>query len=385
MKSLLPANASEKFVLDARSTDAAKAVFPLEGVCGGELVEICFNAQTNGECFDLGYVGLDSYRQGALLINGALLRAKKDVPDAFVGYYQIWGEKRRAYTYRFIVPFGADSAEIVFCAGAGAVLSCDGVRAHCVRADARERKNGAIKLVSHLGMTGYAPKNTLPAFSLTAACGYRECVTNTNHTKDGVLVALHDNTVDATSDGTGAIREMTYAQACAFDFGAYAHPLFKGACLPKLEDVLVLMKENGIRPVLRLGDFVGESEKYLKEMYALIVKTGHDGNFTAKAFSKEVLMSFSKIAKDAARYGLCTRSVADEDAVWLKSVGKDVYFDLRWREITQESVDTAFRHGIPCEAWIVNEFKEIIRLSKMGISGFTTDFFPMDGLLTDEI
>ena len=47
-------------------------------------------------------------------------------------------------------------------------------------------------------MTGYAPRNTMAGFYLAKRGGYRECVTNTNFTKDGYLVALHNNTIDET-------------------------------------------------------------------------------------------------------------------------------------------------------------------------------------------
>ena len=114
-------------------------------------------------------------------------------------------------------------------------------------------------------------------------------------------------------------------------------------------------------------------------MYELCEKNGHDGNLTAKAFSMEVLENFSKLAGANARYGLCTDLVTEEKARWLKGLGKDVYFDIRYSSLTDEMLEIAADYGIPTESWIVNEFDAIIRLSRKGVSGFTTDFYPADG------
>jgi glycerophosphoryl diester phosphodiesterase len=40
-------------------------------------------------------------------------------------------------------------------------------------------------------------------------------------TRDGVLVCLHDRTVDRTSNGTGAVSAMSLAQLRALDFGSW--------------------------------------------------------------------------------------------------------------------------------------------------------------------
>ena len=71
----------------------------------------------------------------------------------------------------------------------------------------------AIKVIGHRGAAGHAPENTFAAFDKGLAMGVDGVETDIRATKDGVLVLLHDATVDRTTDGTGAIAEMTWADA----------------------------------------------------------------------------------------------------------------------------------------------------------------------------
>jgi glycerophosphoryl diester phosphodiesterase len=52
-------------------------------------------------------------------------------------------------------------------------------------------------------------ENTLAAFRHAAALGYRYLETDVHVTKDGVLLAFHDDVLDRVTDKMGAIRELT--------------------------------------------------------------------------------------------------------------------------------------------------------------------------------
>ena len=81
------------------------------------------------------------------------------------------------------------------------------------------------------------------------------------------------------------------------------------------------------------------------------------------------------------RYGYCCKDVTREEIAWLKTLGTDVYFDLLYTKITREKVELALEHGVNVEAWIINDFESIIRLSEMGVTGFTTDYYMLDNCI----
>lgn len=69
-----------------------------------------------------------------------------------------------------------------------------------------------LHYISHRGFRPLAPDNSLPGFTYAGMLRQWAIETDVHRTKDGVLVCCHDSTVDATYDGTGAIREMTWEE-----------------------------------------------------------------------------------------------------------------------------------------------------------------------------
>ncbi len=65
-------------------------------------------------------------------------------------------------------------------------------------------------VAGHRGVRIGAPENTMQAFHMAARAGVDMIETDVRMTKDGVLVLMHDETIDRTTRGTGKVREMTY-------------------------------------------------------------------------------------------------------------------------------------------------------------------------------
>lgn len=74
-------------------------------------------------------------------------------------------------------------------------------------------------VVAHQGGELLRPSNTMVAFRHAVDLGADVLDADLHRTADGVLVLLHDETVDRTSDGTGAVADLTIDQLRALDFG----------------------------------------------------------------------------------------------------------------------------------------------------------------------
>ena len=72
---------------------------------------------------------------------------------------------------------------------------------------------------AHRGGAGEAPENTLAAFEVAVALGYEYLETDAHLTRDGVLVAFHDEHLDRVTDRTGAIARLGIAEVEAADAG----------------------------------------------------------------------------------------------------------------------------------------------------------------------
>jgi glycerophosphoryl diester phosphodiesterase len=96
-------------------------------------------------------------------------------------------------------------------------------------------------ILGHRGASAYAPENTLAAFRLALEQGADGFELDVALSRDEVVVVIHDDTADRTTDGHGRVDAMTVAQLKQLDaslpgkFGAQ----FKGERLPTLEEVFL--------------------------------------------------------------------------------------------------------------------------------------------------
>ena len=118
-----------------------------------------------------------------------------------------------------------------------------------------------VKGINHRGWYD-APENTLPAFRESRQRGFAYVETDVRQTSDGVLVLLHDDTINRTArnaDGTEItntinIADITYAQALTYDFGIYKGQKYAGTKIPTLAQFLDLCKRIGLIPYLEIKD-----------------------------------------------------------------------------------------------------------------------------------
>jgi len=96
------------------------------------------------------------------------------------------------------------------------------------------------QVIAHRGGTVDTPENTVAAFKNAIALGVDWLEMDVQRTRDGVLVVIHDTTVDRTTNGTGNVGDFSLADLRALDAG-------NGARIPTFEDVILLAKEAGVK------------------------------------------------------------------------------------------------------------------------------------------
>jgi glycerophosphoryl diester phosphodiesterase len=75
----------------------------------------------------------------------------------------------------------------------------------------------AMILIGHRGGRFEAPENTLPGFRYALDLGLEAVEFDLRLTRDGQVVVIHDSTVDRTTNGTGAVADLTLAEIQALD------------------------------------------------------------------------------------------------------------------------------------------------------------------------
>ena len=96
---------------------------------------------------------------------------------------------------------------------------------------------GRPQIIAHRGASGHAPENTLSAFLLAAEMGADGIELDVHLTVDGEVVVIHNDTVDATTDGRGRVSEMALHELKALDAGGWYDARYAGERIPTLVEV----------------------------------------------------------------------------------------------------------------------------------------------------
>ena len=98
---------------------------------------------------------------------------------------------------------------------------------------------------AHRGASAYRPENTIEAFALAAEQGADGIELDVHLTKDGHIVAAHDERLERVSNGTGYINNYTLAELKKLNFNK-KFPEQPVCVIPTLEEVYSLVKETSI-------------------------------------------------------------------------------------------------------------------------------------------
>ncbi|MFN7726401.1 MAG: glycerophosphodiester phosphodiesterase [Rubrivivax sp.] len=99
--------------------------------------------------------------------------------------------------------------------------------------------------VAHRGAGKLAPENTLAAFRLGAAHGYRAFECDVKLSADGQPFLLHDATLERTTPAHGTAGEKPWLELSRLDAGGWHSPAYAGEPLPTLEAVAAYVQANG--------------------------------------------------------------------------------------------------------------------------------------------
>lgn len=123
-----------------------------------------------------------------------------------------------------------------------------------------------VFVAAHRGDWRNAPENSLQAIDFALKKGVDIVEIDVKMTADSQLIVMHDKTVDRTTNGKGKIEEMTLEQIKKLRL-RQGNGVVTVHAVPTLEEAMSMAKGRGLVNI-------DQGEKYLKEIYPILVKTG---------------------------------------------------------------------------------------------------------------
>lgn len=239
----------------------------------------------------------------------------------------------------------------------------------------------SVKSVNHRGFNSIAPENTIPAYILSSEKGYKYVEADVEFTSDNVPVLLHDATIDRTSNGSGKINQMTYAQVLNYDFGSWKSAEYAGTKIPTFKEFIILCKRLGLHPYIELKSSGAYTEAQIQSIVDIVYSVGMKGKVTYISFDSTFL-TYVKNYDPYARLGYLVKrtggfnSTDVSTAVKLRTDTNEVFLDARhmagYEDVTDKQVQLCINANLPLEVWSIND-EELVKSMPHYISGVTTD------------
>lgn len=236
-------------------------------------------------------------------------------------------------------------------------------------------------IIAHRGANKRAPQNTLPAFQKALDMNTDGFETDVHLTKDGVPVICHNKTIDATSNGTGAIEDMTLEQLKSYDFGSYMGLEFKGTTLPTLEEFLQLAQGKNLKILnieLKQEPDAARREKLVRTTLEMVEKYGLSDILLISTFSTKILALIQEISPKTKTAYLYPQGywqgykVAYLPIRLLKKLG---CYAVHPHKICVRKgyVEAMHKAGIKVNVWTIDESNDIKAMLEAGVDGIITD------------
>ncbi len=238
-------------------------------------------------------------------------------------------------------------------------------------------------VISHRGANMVAPQNTIVAFRKSIEVGCDGFETDIHLTKDGIPVICHNFTIDETSTGKGAVKDMTLEELRAFDFGKYKGDEFTGEKIPTLDEFLELSKSMGddmkVLDIELKSEHFGEAGTELAEKTIAAVKNhGLFDQLLISSFDPALLVVCKKIDKNCKTGILYSPNstmgfkIGLHPVSFAKEIGADALHPF-YMYVNKGYVKRAHNAGLQVNPWTVNNEKTVKKLLKFGVDGIITD------------
>jgi glycerophosphoryl diester phosphodiesterase len=210
----------------------------------------------------------------------------------------------------------------------------------------------------------------MAAFRRAVELGVRFIETDLHLSRDSRLVAIHDSTLERTTNGQGAVRDYNLIELHELDAGSWFGPQFAEQHIPTLEEILDFAREADIVFYLEV-----KSEPALGLHHALVgaLRAPEDAaRSVVISFDPEILEKIRQLNANLMLGLLFDRpsSQAIEEAQRLGARQLAPRGDL----VTAELVSGAHQAGLQVVTWTVNQPEQLRTAIATGVDGIMTDY-----------
>jgi len=216
--------------------------------------------------------------------------------------------------------------------------------------------------IAHRGAAALAPENTLAAYRAAYASGLRVLEQDVRLLADGALAVIHDDSVDRTTNGQGAVASFDSTTWRTLRIDTRRFPDISESIAPPLFDEV-------------LEEFKG------RVLFVPEAKSPGSGKALVHALCRAGIAHDHALVQAFALADLAPAIAAGYPAMFLTSTSRDIdaarAMGVAWAGLDRRSPPAVFdawrEAGFRLIAWTVDDRAERDRLLARGVSGFFSD------------
>jgi glycerophosphoryl diester phosphodiesterase len=246
-----------------------------------------------------------------------------------------------------------------------------------------KEKHKDIVDVAHRGASGYAPEHTIPSYKMGEMMHGDYIEIDLQMTKDGKLIAMHDETLDRTTNGTGQVKDYTLEQIKKLDAGSwfnekypqYANPHYVGLQVPTLEEIFRKFGKNAQYYIeTKSPEVYPGMEKELLRLvndYHINKKT-----LLVQSFSAASLLKVKELDPSLKLIQLLSYNsnavITDTEIAAIKKYA--IGIGPNYTYLNKDYVQKVTNKGLAIHPYTVNDKETMKKLIDWGVTGMFTNF-----------
>lgn len=226
---------------------------------------------------------------------------------------------------------------------------------------------------AHRGASMYYPENTMLAFEKALELGATGIETDVQMTEDGVLILIHDELVNRTTNGRDFIKNYTYKEIRELDAGSWFRKDFKSLKIPSLDELMDLLMDKNIKLNIELKSNVilyeGIEEKVIERIY----KYNMQNKVIISSFNHYALKKCKEISPEI-KIGLLYVAGLYEPEKYAKRLGAEALHPYFYAVNNAEIIKNIKKSGLMLNPYTVDAESYMKFFLHEGVDGIITNY-----------
>ncbi len=231
------------------------------------------------------------------------------------------------------------------------------------------------KICGHRGAAKYKPENTISGFEWCVQNGIEWAECDVQLTNEEILLVIHDDTLDRTSDATGLVKEITKKELKTINVGEIKPKNYFFQKIPTMEELLRYCKKSKLKLNIEMKFYQpiksSYRERLVSNLLQAIKKTNIKNQVLVTSFDLDSLFLLRKYSSQIP-VGILYESLPKNWELNVRDLNATT-IHLDYKSVTCDQIKQMSKLDIQTYVYTCNNPQEIDALWKFGLSGVITD------------